>query len=175
MEDRVAFGGGSYLMCLGLLLAARGMDFLSTWIATPNLVLEANPIARKLGWKPGALINIALCAVFALWPLPAIVIATTSILVAARNFQSAWLMRAMGEEDYRSFMAGQMLRTPFSLYLACLLLQTILYLAVGLALVFFGEDRLVPFAIGMGMAAYAIAVAFYSLLAARRQRHPPAS
>ena len=32
---------------------ARGMDFLSTWVATPNLVLEGNPIAKKLGWKMG--------------------------------------------------------------------------------------------------------------------------
>lgn len=175
MEDRVAFGGGYYLMCLGLLLAARGMDFLSTWIATPNLVLEANPIAKKLGWKLGALINVALCVTFAMWPLPAIVISTTSILVAARNFQSAWLMRTMGEEHYRSFMAKQMSYTPFPLYLLCLGFQTGLYLVVGLALVFFGDPQLVPFAIGMGMVAYAIAVAFYSLLASRRHRHPPAS
>ena len=29
------------------------MDFLSTWVATPNLVLEGNPIAKKLGWRWG--------------------------------------------------------------------------------------------------------------------------
>jgi hypothetical protein len=174
MEDRVAFGGGYYLICLGLLLAGRGMDFLSTWIATPNLVLEANPIAKKLGWKLGIVVNLLLCGVFALWPLPAIIIATTSILVAARNFQSAWLMRALGEQPYRNFMAEQMSYTPFGLYLFCLGLQTALYLAVGLALVYFGQTQLVPFAIGVGVVAYAIAVAFYSLLAARRHRHPPA-
>jgi hypothetical protein len=173
MEDRVAFGGGYYLMCLGLLLGARGMDFLSTWIATPNLVLEANPLAKKMGWKLGTLINVVLCGTFALWPLPAIVIATTSLLVAARNFQSAWLMRTLGEENYRSFIAEQMSCTPFGLYLFCLGCQTALYLVPGLALVFFGEAQLVPFAIGVGMVAYAIAVAFYSLLAARRHRHPP--
>lgn len=173
MDDRVAFGGGVYLICLGLLVTARGMDFLSTWIATPNLVLEANPIAKRLGWRLGVLINVALCGTFALWPLPAIVIATTSLLVAARNFQSAWLMRTMGEEHYRGFMAEQMSYTPFRLYLFCLFMQTAFFLVIGLALVFFGEDRLVPFAVGMGMVAYAAAVAFYSLLAARRHRHPP--
>ncbi len=173
MEDRVAFGGGYYLICLALLMVARGMDFLSTWIATPNLVLEANPIAKKLGWKLGVVINVVLCATFALWPLPAIVIATTSILVAARNFQSAWLMRTMGEEQYRGFMAEQMSYTPFGLYLFCLGFQTVLYLVIGLALVFFDDSQLVPFAVGMGMVAYAMAVAFYSLLAARRHRHPP--
>lgn len=174
MEDRVAFGGGYYLICLGLLLAGRGMDFLSTWIATPNLVLEANPIAKKLGWKLGIAVNLLLCVLFALWPLPAIIIATTSILVAARNFQSAWLMRTLGEQNYRNFIAGQMERTPFGLYLVCLGLQTALYLAVGLALILSGQTQLVPFAIGVGIMAYAIAIAFYSLLAARRHRHPPA-
>lgn len=175
MDDRVAFGGGYYMICLGVLVAARGMDFLSTWIATPNLVLEANPIAKKLGWRLGVLMNVALCGTFAMWPLPAIVISTTSLLVAARNFQSAWLMRTMGEEHYRFFMAEQMGSTPFGLYLFCLGLQTTLFLVIGLALVFFGDPMLVPFGIGMGMVAYAAAVAFYSLLAARRHRHPPAS
>lgn len=173
MDDRVAFGGGYYMMCLGLLVMARGMDFLSTWIATPNLVLEANPIAKKLGWKLGAAINVVLCGTFALWPLPAVVISTTSVLVAARNFQSAWLMRTMGEDHYRCFMAEQMSYTPFRLYVFCLFMQTALFLMIGLALVFFGDPLLVPFAIGMGMVAYAAAVAFYSLLAARRRRHPP--
>ena len=81
-----------------LLFVARGMDFLSTWVATPNLVLEGNPIAKKLGWKWGIPLNLALCVGLAFWPLPAIVISTTSVLVAARNFQSAWLMRSLGEQ-----------------------------------------------------------------------------
>ena len=88
MEDLIPFGSARYFLILALLLFARGMDFLSTWIATPNLVLEANPIAKKLGWKWGMAVNLLLCPAFALWPLPAIVIITTSLLVAARNFQS---------------------------------------------------------------------------------------
>ena len=45
-----------------LLLLARGVDFCSTWVATPNLVLEGNPIAKKLGWRWGILLNFASCA-----------------------------------------------------------------------------------------------------------------
>src|SRR5437867_664940 len=100
MDDTVPFGSREYLLMLVLLVFARGMDFLSTWIATPNLVLEGNPIAKKLGWRGGVIVNAIICAVFALWPLPAIVIITTSLLVAARNFQSAWLMRSLGEVSY---------------------------------------------------------------------------
>jgi hypothetical protein len=41
----------NYAPFLLLLVAARGMDLLSTWAGTPNLVLEDNPFAKKLGWK----------------------------------------------------------------------------------------------------------------------------
>ena len=86
MDDTIPFASREYFILLALLLFARGTDFLSTWIATPNLVLEGNPLAKKLGWKWGMVINLALCFLFAGWPLPASVISTSSVLVAARNF-----------------------------------------------------------------------------------------
>src|SRR5258705_11172524 len=98
MDDPVPLASRAYFVYLAVLVAGRGADFLSTWIATPNLVLEANPIAKKLGWRWGLVVNGALCGVFALWPLPAVIICTTSVLVASRNFQGAWLMRALGED-----------------------------------------------------------------------------
>src|SRR6266487_2210085 len=144
MDDPVPFGSADYFLLLGILCFARGMDFLSTWIATPNLVLEANPIARKLGWRGGVIVNAILCAVFALWPLPAIVIITTSLLVAARNFQSAWLMRSLGEESYRCWIAEKLSQTSLALYLFCLLAQTSLIAGVGAGLMFFSNSSLVP-------------------------------
>src|SRR5580704_16928425 len=164
MADTVPFGSGVYFMMLGLLLFARGMDILSTWVATPNLVLEGNPIAKKLGWKWGIPANLLFCAGFALWPLPAIVIATTSVLVAARNFQHAWLMRSLGEDAYRSWHVARLQETRISLYLFCLFGQTALTAAVGAALICFSPALLVPMAIGIGIICYAFAVAFYTLL-----------
>src|SRR6266700_3076655 len=102
MDDFVSFGSGAYLLMLACLVVARGMDALSTWVATPNLVLEGNPIAKMLGWRWGLPVNLVFCFGLAFWPFPAIILSTTSILVAARNFQSAWLMRSLGEEAYRS-------------------------------------------------------------------------
>ncbi len=170
MNETTAFASESYNWLLSILVLARGMDFLSTWIATPRLVLEANPIARKLGWKWGAVVNAALCGAFAFWPLPAVVIATTSVLVAARNFQSAWLMRTLGEESYRDWMVGQVRQVRFGLYLFCLLAQTLLFLGVGSVLVLFSDGLLIPLAIGVGMIAYALAVTFYTLLSVWRIR-----
>ena len=153
-----------------LLLVARGMDFLSTWIATPNMVLEGNPIAKKLGWRWGLPLNVALCVGFAFWPLPAIVISTTSVLVAARNFQSAWLMRSLGEQLYRDWHVERVQETSVTLYLFCLFAQTALTGGVGAAVISFSEWRLVPLAIGLGIVAYALAVAFYTVLGIWRLR-----
>ena len=52
-EQFVAFGSPEYYVLLACIAAGRTLDFFSTWIATPNLLLEANPIARKMGWKFG--------------------------------------------------------------------------------------------------------------------------
>jgi small-conductance mechanosensitive channel len=171
MEDFVPFGSRVYALVFLLLIVARGMDFLSTWVATPNMVLEGNPIAKKLGWRWGIPLNVALCIGFAFWPLPAIVISTTSVLVAARNFQSAWLMRSLGEHIYRDWHVERVQETSVTLYLFCLFAQTALTAGVGAAVIFFSWDREpVVLAIGMGIIAYAIAVAFYTLLGIVRLR-----
>jgi hypothetical protein len=170
MDDMAPFASREYFLMLVLLVFARGMDFLSTWIATPNLVLEGNPLAKKLGWKWGVALNVVLCVALAAWPLSAIVIATASVLVAARNFQSAWLMHSLGEEVYRQWHVERVRETRITLYLFCLAGNTLLTAGVGAALIYSSNLRLVPFAIGMGMVAYAIAVALYTLLAVWRIR-----
>ena len=170
MEELVPFNSREYWFFFALLLGGRGLDFLSTWVATPNLVREANPFARRLGWKWGGVVNVVLSAGLALWPLSALIVVTTSILVAARNFQSAWLMRSMGEDAYRAWMTARVEATPWPLFLFCLMGQTLPFLAVGGALMYFNSDRLVPLAVGMGNVAYGLAVAFYTLLSVWRLR-----
>src|SRR3954454_1123407 len=151
MDEFVAFGSRDYLLMLAFLLVSRGMDLLSTWVATPNLILEGNPIAKLLGWRWGLPVNAALCLLLALWPLPAIVLSTTSILVAARNFQSAWLMRSLGEHAYRDWHVERIQETPITLYLLCLGGNTVLTAAVGAAVIYFSNLAVVPFGIGAGI------------------------
>jgi hypothetical protein len=169
-DEFLPFGSGYYWLLLALLVFSRGMDVLSTWVATPSLVLEGNPIAKKLGWRWGLPINFAFCLMLAFWALPGIVISTTSLLVAARNFQSAWLMRSMGEHIYRDWHIQRIQETRITLYLFCLAGNTLLTAAVGGAVIWFGRRTLVPFAIGLGIVAYGVAVAFYTLLAIWRMR-----
>ena len=168
MDDIVPFASRDYGLCFLLLCFSRGMDFLSTWVATPNLVLEGNPIAKKLGWRWGIVLNLAVCFALAFWPLSAIAVGTTSLLVAARNFQSAWLMRSLGEELYRDWHIARIRETPITLYLSCLAGNTLLTAAVGVGVICFSDRALIPFAIGLGIIAYAVAVAFYTTLAVWR-------
>ena len=170
MDDALPFFSRGYLALFALLVFARSMDFLSTWIATPNLVLEGNPIAQKLGWKWGVLLNIVVVILLAQWALSAIVIATASVMDAARNFQSAWLMRSLGEEMYRNWHVDRIRETPLGLYVFCLAGNTLLTAGVGGALMYFAGMHLVPLAIGMGVISYAVAVAFYTLLSVWRLR-----
>ena len=170
MDESVPFLSEQYFLYLAILVFARGLDFLSTWIATPHMVLEGNPVARKLGWKWGTLVNLALCLSFALFPLPALIIATTSVLVAAHNLDGAWLMRTMGEEYYRAWISQQHMAAKPSLYLFCLVTKTALWGAVGLGLLLFGKGSLVATGIGFGMVGYAAAVLVYSSISVWRLR-----
>ncbi len=116
------------------------------------------------------MINALLSAGLALWPLPAIAVATTSLLVASRNFQSAWVMRSLGEFEYRAWLRGAFARGPAGLYWICLVAQVLLIAAVGGGLLAFSELRLVPFAIGTGILTFAVVILIFNALAARRLR-----
>jgi len=170
MPETYLIPSQGYFEMLALLLAARGVDFLSTWIATPTLVLEGNPIAKKMGWKLSGILNLIICFVFAQWPLAAIFFATASALVAAHNFRSAWLMRSMGEQEYRYWFTDRLFRTSLAFYFACLFGETLLTSAVGAAIVWFSPNNSAPFAIGVGVMGYAILVLFYTMLYAVRIR-----
>src|SRR5215471_1263769 len=162
MEDLVPFASRDYFLLLLLLIFSRGMDILSTRVATPNLVLEGNPIAKVLGWRWGIPLNIVLCFALAFHWFSAIVWSTISVLVAARNFQSAWLMRSMGEEAYRDWHIARIQETRITLFLFCLAGNTLLTAGVGVALIFLSGSLLVPVAIGYGVIGYALAVGAFT-------------
>jgi len=174
MSESFPFGSAGYMLMLALLFFGRSMDFFSTWVATPNLALEGNPIAKKLGWRWGILLNVVLCVSFAHWPLTAVIITTTGLLVAARNFHSAWLMRSMGEEAYRLWYSERISNTRLRLVILSLLGETILTAVVGVTLLCFSPLDTIPGGItggvGLGIIAYALVVLFYTSLSLWRMR-----
>ena len=162
--------GLAYWVGVALLLFARGLDFLSTWIATPSLLLEANPIARRLGWLGGIGLNLLVCLVAAVIPFMAVLISVTSVLVAARNFQAAWVSRTMGEYEYRDHLETLFCRANKRLVLGCVWAQGLLYSAVGVAVVLLTDDLLAQ-AVGGGIVGFGVAIAVHSTHYYRRARH----
>lgn len=170
IEDFVAMGSPDWWLLLTLVLFARGCDLLSTYIATPSLLLEGNPVARRLGWRFGIPVNVLLAVVFACWPLLAISLTVTSMLVAARNLQSAWIMRSLGEVTYRLWIADRLAECPRGLPLFCFLGEAILFSALGAGLLWFSRWQLIPFAVGLGLTGYGVAVAVFTSLSLWRAR-----
>jgi hypothetical protein len=168
--DALPFLRAGYLHMMGLLLFGRGADFFSTWVATPNLALEGNPLAKKLGWKFGALLNLALCVGLAFWPATAYAATTASLLVAAHNFHLAWVMRSMGEEAFRRWFMERTAESRLPLRLTCLLGETGATGLVGAGLLYCSDEESMPFAIGCGIVAYAFIVLFYTSLSLWRLR-----
>lgn len=170
MENEMfEFGSEAYWLMLLVLVCARGCDFFSTWLATPNLRLEANPIAAWLGWRRGILVNLVLCVVLSMFVVPAVMLATTSFLVAARNLENAWLMRTMGEDDYQMWMGGQLKRTPNSLVLGCFWGNGLLVFLVGLGVVL-SSGNVIGLSIGFGIVGYSFAVVLFTTLSIWRSR-----
>jgi hypothetical protein len=84
------------LLAAGIALA-RGMDLLSTWLVTPNLALEANPLMRRLRWRTLALLNLPLLGLPFLHHGLSITFIVASLLVAGTNLANGALARGMGE------------------------------------------------------------------------------
>lgn len=163
-------GSSSWWLFAALALAGRTADLASTWLATPNLALEGNPLARRMGWRWGVPINGLASLGVGCFPGLAIAVATTSALVAARNFQNAWIMRSMGEWSYRLWMSERIDQAPRALPALCFLAESVLTLLPGLALLFFAEPGGVAQSVGLGICAYSAAVALFTLIALWRRR-----
>jgi len=96
----------------------RGADMVSTWIATPRLELEGNPIARWVGWRWGLVLNLLFVSC---WPTLAVAPSPTGLLVVALNLQHAWVIRFVGESGCRCWLPAHIVRSKAGLVLFCFL------------------------------------------------------
>ena len=169
VPEVVSPGSAPWCLFAAMALLGRAADLVSTYIATPHLALEGNPLARRLGWRWGIPLNLVASLGIGCFPSLAIAVATTSALVAARNFQNAWLMRSMGEGGYRVWMSERLDRVPRRWPAGCFAAESFLTLLPGLALLVFAESGGVAQSVGMGITAYAAAVALFTLMALWRR------
>ena len=156
-----------HFLCALLLLARIG-DVGTTFLVTPTLTLEANPIARKLGW-PFALLTLGACLLpYVHMPL-AVSALVTFLLVSASNATRIWMVRTIGEATYAAFLLELARKSSLSSALLPIALSTFFVaLAGGTILLFypFGSDW--GFWLGLGVVLYAAAKCFYGTLATLR-------
>lgn len=171
LDEFIRAGTLQWWVLTMVLWLGRGFDLGSTWLATPNLRLEANPISRRLGWRGGLALNFLIAPLFACWPPLAISLATTSTLLGARNSQQIWLMRSLGEDAYRDWIAERVAHSRLWVVRSCFLAEAFLTALIGGCLMVFSAWALVPFSIGLGILGYSFVIAVYTTLSLRR-RHP---
>jgi hypothetical protein len=91
-----------HVLC-ALLLVSRVGDLATTYLATPNLVLEANPVARRFGW-PFGLLTLAACLLPYYDAGLAVMALVVFLLVCASNASQVFLIRTVGEQAYFAFL-----------------------------------------------------------------------
>ncbi len=121
-------------------LISRLGDIGTTDLVSPTPRVEANPIARRLGWK-----FIFATSIIALIPYRSIhggvLVLTASFLIAASNASEAVLARFMGEENYAALNRDVIQKMPFLLGLSLLCLPAIFLMMLGLMmLLLFSES-----------------------------------
>jgi hypothetical protein len=147
-------------------LVGRLGDIVSTRLATPTLALEANPVARRLGW-PLAWASLLLCLVPYYDPGLGVVAAVVSFFVSGSNFSRVWIMRALGEREYLEMIHRAARRTTLGAMVGFVLASACAFAIPGIALCAFGDGFWTTY-FGLGIVVYALAVALHGSAAARR-------
>jgi hypothetical protein len=153
-----------HILC-ALLFIGRVADVGTTYLVTPNLLLEANPLARKFRW-PFALLTIALCVVPYFNTAIAVALIPGSFLVSASNARGIWMARTIGEKAYAQFLLDLARKSKLSLALLSTTAPGLFTaLAGGTILMFYQRPTLDwGYWLGLGVVFYGVADALYRSL-----------
>lgn len=151
-----------------VLLLARFGDLASTYLATPTLRLEANPLARKFGW-PFAWLTLLVCFVPYYNTSLAVIAITVSLFATASNLSRAWIIRALGEAEYLNVLQRAAAASRPREAIAFILASSGAFALAGVVLlVISGGPGEWPFWFAVGIIAYAYAMAMFGVVFVRR-------
>jgi hypothetical protein len=151
----------NWFLCICLVIT-RLIDILTTYIVTPKLKLETNPIIKK--WGP-AWLTMALCVIpFFSIPL-AIIVLVMSLLSSANNIRKVWMLKAIGEEQYYSMTKQMIQKHAISKILVFECISTFFWISIGLLLIFIigFNTQNQAFWFGLGIGSYGVLILLYSL------------
>ena len=154
-----------------LILLSRLGDIGSTYLASPNLELESNSLIRLLRW-PFAVLTIFVF-IIPWWDVGSgIVILVASLLVAASNSSKLWLIRAMGETEYRALLAHMAASARVFPSIVFSLMPALFMSILGATLIYLypSETTDPGYHVGLGIVGYALVVAWYGPLTFLRYR-----
>jgi hypothetical protein len=155
-----------------LILLSRLGDIGSTYLASPNLELESNSLIRRLRW-PFAALTIMVC-VIPWWDVGSgIVIMVASLLVAASNSSKLWLIRAMGETEYRALLVRMAASAKLFPSLIFSLMPALFMSILGATVMYLypSETTDPGYHVGLGIVGYALVVAWYGPITFLRYRN----
>ena len=154
-----------------LLLLARIGDVGSTYLASPKMKLEANPVARRFKW-PFAVLTIFAAAI-PYYSVPmGVGILVSSLLVCASNLSGIWLVRTMGECEYHNLIVRLASQACVPSTLLFILAEALCIGAVGFLLLHLLPNTNSDLGINAvwGVFIYAAAIALWMPLAFLRNR-----
>jgi len=154
-----------FLLCV----SSRGLDFISTYMVTPNLKLEANLIAKKLGWRIMGILNLCLCFFSAYSLETTVIICTVSLLVTGNNFGRGLITRGLGEEKSRQIYNDALLNLSVSVILIFTLSYGFVYIILGIVILYFTNSSIV-YHIANGIIIFGIAVIVHMNISIFRKR-----
>ena len=96
--NQFVYNNLEHILCF-LILVSRLGDIISTYLITPTLKLEANPIVKKLGWR-FALLTMLVCIVPYYHTGGAVIVLVPSLLITSSNISKYWAVKTIGEEEY---------------------------------------------------------------------------
>jgi hypothetical protein len=144
------------VLCI-LILGARLADIVSTYLATPSLKLESNPLVKRVGWSL-PLMSVIVC-VIPYWTVGAgIVVLVVSLWVSADNIARLWFIHALGESAYQDMVQRALDRgSPMELLLT-MYAKTICIMVMGsilCVLTYASPEPPLSFWFGVGILSYA--------------------
>lgn len=157
----------SHLIALGVVLS-RLADIGSTYLLTPNLVLEANEVIRRYRWPFAILSSLVLVAFPYIDPGLGVIILVASFLVSASNIRQAWIAQALGEEEYFAFMRMAAARSNRRAILGSVLGSAALIALTGICLLIFYPSPSWGWYFALGILTYAGALAVHGFTFTKR-------
>ncbi len=149
-----------------VILIARVSEALGKHLTNANLSLEANPVARYVGW-PVVWGSIVLCVVPYVHVGAGIATAVLTLLGAGRTFSGIWFARSLGEREVRRIHDEAVARAPAWVKVLSIGAQFVFSSFVGVVLLAVTKDRMARW-FAAGLMLYSLAAALFGALSVFR-------